>query len=197
MPSLFASTGAVKSSPLTKQCQPEFRVILLLSQLGYICFLFSNDAELVVRAANVGSHFLVNNILVAIFILLWVHGHFWMGEIFLIINSLNLTSLYFRHSRMPFFAHLSVVAGPKAWNTVALFTNGAAMVNAQSLPARIVANVFIWSLLLYGNFFVAAFQDYVMGVAMVVLLTGKAYFKPNWLQITENRNSTCSPTVLD
>lgn len=75
---------------------------------------------------------------------------------------------------MPFFVHFSVVAGPKAWNAIALFTNGAIMINAHSLPARIVANVFIWGLLLYGIFFLIAFRDYVMGIVTVFLITGEA-----------------------
>lgn len=129
------------------------RIALLLSQLTYVYSLFTNNSETVVRAANAGIHFVLNNILLSIFILLWVHGHFWFAEVCLVLNYFNLIALYFRHSGLPLLVHFSAVAGPKAWNFVVLFTNGAAMFGARNLPARIVANVFIWALLLYGLFF--------------------------------------------
>ena len=46
------------------------------------------------------------------------------------------------------------------------------MVNAHSLPARIVANIFIWSILAYGVFFVVAFKDYTIGFELSVLAAG-------------------------
>ena len=97
---------------------------------------------------------------------------------------------------MPFFVHFSVVAGPKAWNTIALFTNGAAMINAHSLPARIVANVFIWALLLYGIFYLIAFRDYVMSFVIVFLVTGEASSSNN-VDISLTLISARSPAVLD
>ena len=47
------------------------------------------------------------------------------------------------------------------------------MVNAQNLPARIVASVLIWSLLLYGLFSMGAFWKYVMWSIMTFLMLGK------------------------
>lgn len=46
------------------------------------------------------------------------------------------------------------------------------MVHAHSLPARIVANIFIWGILAYGVFFLAAFKDYTMGFELSVLAAG-------------------------
>ena len=43
------------------------------------------------------------------------------------------------------------------------------MVGAQSLAARIVANVAIWSILLYGIFFMGAFKDYPIGFELAIL----------------------------
>ena len=43
------------------------------------------------------------------------------------------------------------------------------MVGAQSLAARILANVAIWSILLYGLFFMGAFKDYAMGFQLAIL----------------------------
>ena len=90
----------------------------------------------------------------------------------LVLNFFNLTSLYFRHLRTPFFIHIPVVSGPLAWTFVALFTNGAVMVHAHGLVARILANVAIWAFMLYGLFFLAAFRDYAIGIEMAVLVAG-------------------------
>lgn len=43
------------------------------------------------------------------------------------------------------------------------------MVGAQSLAARILANVAIWSILLYGFFFMGAFKDYPIGFELAIL----------------------------
>ena len=43
------------------------------------------------------------------------------------------------------------------------------MVNAQSLAARILANVAIWSILFYGIFFMGAFKDYSIGFELAIL----------------------------
>ena len=43
------------------------------------------------------------------------------------------------------------------------------MVGAQSLAARVLANVAIWSILLYGIFFMGAFKDYSIGFELAIL----------------------------
>ena len=43
------------------------------------------------------------------------------------------------------------------------------MVGAQSLAARILANVAIWSILLYGIFFMGAFKDHTIGFELAIL----------------------------
>jgi hypothetical protein len=101
--------------------------------------------------------------------MLWVRGWFWIGEVLLILNLFNLTSLYFRHSKTPLFVHLPVVSAPYAWNYVAILWDGAAAVNATSLPARILANIVIWGILVLGAFFVFTFKDYTMGFSFAVL----------------------------
>ena len=97
----------------------------------------------------------------------------------LILNSFNLTSLYFRHLRTQAFIHIPVVTGPLAWNFVAVLSNGAAMVGAQSLAARILANVAIWSILLYGIFFMGAFKDYPIGFELAFLSACQPFRQPS------------------
>jgi Fungal protein of unknown function (DUF1774) len=118
-----------------------------------------------------------NNLLIFGFIMLWVRGRFWIAELLLIINLFNLTSLYFRHSTTPRFVHIPVVSAPYAWTYVAIFWNGAAMVNAHSLAARIVANIFIWGILAFGAFFLLAFKDYTMGFELAILALCKSCSK--------------------
>ncbi|KAJ9611829.1 uncharacterized protein PV06_00670 [Exophiala oligosperma] len=144
-------------------------VIVLILQAHYVRYLWSADKAFVTSAANVGSHFIFHNLLTFGFIMLWVRGHFWQGELLLIVNLFNLTLLYFGHSTTPLFIHLPVVSAPLAWNYVAILWDGAAMVNAHTLPARIVANIFIWGLLVLGAFFLLTFKDYTMGLELAVL----------------------------
>jgi hypothetical protein len=148
------------------------RIALLLLQLGYVWHLFSSDADLANAAANVGSHFIINNLLQFAFVLLWVHSRFWIAEAVLILNFFNLTSLYLRYSTTPRFVHIPVVSGPLAWTFVAILWNGAAMVGAHSVPARILANIVIWAILVFGLLFLVAFKDYTMGFALSILAAG-------------------------
>ncbi|KAL1836480.1 hypothetical protein VTJ49DRAFT_5082 [Mycothermus thermophilus] len=71
--------------------------------------------------------------------------------------------------------HLPAVSGPLAWTFVAIYWNGAIMVPHQnSLPARILANVFVWSILGYGSFFLLFYRDYTMGFSLSVLAAALA-----------------------
>lgn len=44
---------------------------------------------------------------------------------------------------------------------------------SKNLPARIVANIFIWGVLMLGAFFLAVFKDYTMGFELAVLALGE------------------------
>jgi len=144
-------------------------IVLLILQGVYIWHLWSANTEWVTSAANVGSHFIFNNLATFGFIMTWVRGYFWQGELILIANLINQTFLYFRHSKTPRFIHIGAVSGPLSWAFVAIFWNGAAMVHAHSLAARIVANVFIWSWLGFGLFYLVIFKDYTVGFEIATL----------------------------
>jgi hypothetical protein len=154
-------------------------IALFLLQVGYVGHLYARNKTYVYAAANVGSHFITHNLFFFGFIMLWVRGHFWIAEILLIINFFNLSAAYFRHPTTPRFIHVPVVSGPLAWNFVALYWCGAAAVNSNSLPARILANIAIWGILAYGVFFLAAYKDYTMGFALSILAAGE--YMPLWL----------------
>jgi len=148
------------------------RIILFVLQLCYVYHVFASDEDLVIAALDVGSHFMVNNVLQFAFIMLWVRSHFWIAELVLVINAFNLKALYLRYTTTPSFIHIPVVSGPWAWTFVALFWNGAVAVDTQILVARIVANVAIWSFLLFGLFYLAVYRDYTVGFELSFLSTG-------------------------
>jgi len=144
-------------------------VVLFILQIGYVWHLFSSNVDYVNAAASVGSHFIVHNLLTFGFIMLFVRSHFWWAELLLVVDFFNLSSLYFRHATHPRFIHVPVVSAPLAWTFVAIYWNGAIMVNAHTLVARILANIAIWSILVYGLFFLVAYKDYTMGFALSIL----------------------------
>lgn len=152
--SLKQPAGALQRWKLTA-----FRVALFILQLGYIGHLFSSKTEYVNAACSVGSHFILNNLLHFAFVMLFVRSHFVWAELILIINFFNLSSLYFRHNTYPRFIHWPVVSAPLAWTFVAIYWDGAIMVHhPHSLVARIFGNIFIWSILVYGWFFIAVYK---------------------------------------
>lgn len=163
------------------------RIGLFILQIGYVAHLFSSNADRAYAAASVGSHFILNNLLHFAFVMLFVRSHFHWAEVILVINFINLSSLYFRHNAYPRFIHAPAVSGPLAWTFVAIYWNGAIMVPHQhNLVARVFGNIFIWSILAYGSFFIVAYkvprslplssssrtklgQDYTMGFALSIL----------------------------
>lgn len=153
--------------------------MLFVLQAGYIWHLFSPNADHVQAAASVGSHFIVNNLLHFAFVMLFVRSHFIWAEVILIINFFNLSSLYFRHPASPRFVHLPAVSGPLAWAFVALYWNGAIAFHAEGLFGRILANVAVWGILVYGLFFLVTFKvstlSYSVQESYINTLTGLHY----------------------
>ncbi|KAI9842785.1 MAG: hypothetical protein M1837_006888, partial [Sclerophora amabilis] len=144
-------------------------VALWLFQVGYLWHLCAPNAAHVNAAANVAGHFIFNNLLQFGFIMLWVRNYFWPAEILLVVNLFNQLTLYLRNSAHPRLIHISAVSGPLSWTLIAIFWDGAAMVHAHTLAARILANVFIWTILLFGAFFLAVFRDYTVGFELSIL----------------------------
>jgi len=144
-------------------------ILLLLSQLSYVWHLFSKETVLVAAAANVATHFILNNLFVLAWILLWTRSHFWGSEVILIVHFINQAVTYWRHRGLPAFVHLPAVAGPYAWTLTALFWNGAVAVHSHDLPGRILANIFIWVILLVGLFDIVVRQDYILGYCLSFL----------------------------
>lgn len=71
--------------------------------------------------------------------------------------------------------HLPAIAGPYAWTLFGLFWNGAVAVDSNKLPARIVANVFIWVLFAVGSGHIVSTQDYILGYCLSWLMLGEHF----------------------
>lgn len=75
------------------------------------------------------------------------------------LNFINLSTLYFQHNDCQRSIHVPVVSAPLAWNFVAIYWNGAFLVQDQdSLAARTTASIFIWGILGYGLFFISIYK---------------------------------------
>ncbi|PGH00194.1 hypothetical protein AJ80_09202 [Polytolypa hystricis UAMH7299] len=146
-----------------------FWIILLLSQLGYISQLYSRDGAKVTVAANVAGYFILNNVFVVSFILLWVRNHFWSAEVIDIANLVSQGIVYWNYHDLPAIVHLPAVAGPYAWTLTTLFWNGAVAVGGESTPKRLVANVLIWGYFLFGQGHIAKRNDPLYGYSLSLL----------------------------
>lgn len=169
-----------------------YRIVLFTLQLFYAYALYTSNIDYVNAAANIGSHFIANNLLLFGFVHLWVRSHFWLAEFLLVINFANLSTAYFRHSTTPRLIHIGTVSGPLAWNFIALYWCGAVAVHTNHAVARIVSNVFIWGWAGYGIFFLAAYKDYTMGFALSIL----SFCKSRHIYATSHNSSSIFPHPL-
>ncbi|KAL3460518.1 hypothetical protein BJX64DRAFT_262897 [Aspergillus heterothallicus] len=149
-------------------------ILLLLGQLHYFFELFSKDAAVVNLAANVAAHFILNNLFVFAWVLLWTRNHFVPAEIIVVAQFIN-QHLAFWHARghTP-LTHLFVIAAPYAWTLVLLFWNGAAAVNTHTPAGEIAANIFIWVLFIVGGLSIFLAADDFLGYSLSLLTLGLA-----------------------
>ncbi|KAF3480790.1 uncharacterized protein GIQ15_06137 [Arthroderma uncinatum] len=153
----------------TKVVTGIYWIILLVSQLGYISQLWSSDEQHVTTAANVAPYFVLNNLFVLAFTLLFVHAKFWWAEVFDILSLINQATVYWSFSDLHPFIHFPVVAGPYAWSLLTFFWNGAVAVGSNSTPMRLVANIFIWVYFVYGQAHIVIRNDHYFGYALSLL----------------------------
>jgi len=146
-----------------------FWILLLLFQVSYLWHLFSQDPVRVTAAANVASHFTLNNLFVFAFIMLWVRNQFWPAEIVLVAHQISQTSAYWIHLGSPPLVSLSALSGPYAWTLMTLFWDGAVAVGSNDIGARLAANIFIWVIFVIGVGHIFLVRDYLGGYALSLL----------------------------
>jgi hypothetical protein len=137
--------------------------------LIYLCSLWSSSRVYCNAATNISTHYVASNLLFFGFVHLWVRSHLWLAELPLVINFFNLSIAYFRYPNTPLAIHLGTLAGPLAWNFTALYWVGAVAVRATNLAARITAHLSIWGWLTYGLFYLVAYKDFAIGLALSAL----------------------------
>ncbi|KIW06024.1 uncharacterized protein PV09_03203 [Verruconis gallopava] len=146
-------------------------IVLYILQIPYIASLYSADlaSETLTTACNLASTFTYHNLLQFGFIHLWCRSYFGWALLLQIVNFFNLTFAYFKYPKTTKLTHIAVVAAPLAWTFVSLYWTGAVAVHAKHLAARIVANVFVWTWLVYGYFYLIVFKDWALGFSLSVL----------------------------
>jgi hypothetical protein len=149
------------------------RILLLLAQLFYVSHLFSRDSAVVTLAANVASHFILHNLFVFAWILLWTRNHYWPAEVILAAHFIHQQIVFWRVRGLPPISHLAVVAAPYAWTLIALFWNGAAAVHKYNPGAEITANIAIWVIFLIGAYHIFVPVDDILGYSLSLLTLGK------------------------
>jgi Fungal protein of unknown function (DUF1774) len=148
-------------------------IIIYILQIPYLYNLYTPPA-LVTPAMILAPFFTFNNLLAFGFVHLWCRGYFWWALLLAAVNWLNLTFAYFRFPKSPVLMHIAVITGPLAWAFATLFWDGAAAFGAHKVPARIVANVFVWTWAVYGGFYLVAFKDWSMGFCLSIMACGKS-----------------------
>ncbi|CUM68032.1 uncharacterized protein PRCAT00005747001 [Priceomyces carsonii] len=129
----------------------------------------------------VGWHFTMFNLLSFIWSLLFAKKHFFFSEVVLLINFLNVLSLYFSHKTYEIkplsswlLVHMPVTALPLSWLFYAIFWNGAVLFHVHKFVGRVVSNVLIWDFLLVPGFFVLIYNDWGVGLTSSILVFGLA-----------------------
>ncbi|KAL2810870.1 hypothetical protein BJX63DRAFT_444419 [Aspergillus granulosus] len=149
-------------------------VLLLLTQLNYISQLFSKDTAVVTSAANIAAHFILNNLFVFAWILLWTRNHFWPAEVIVAVHFIHQHLTFWRVHGLTPLTHLSVIAAPYAWTLLLLFWNGSAAAHTFTPAAEIAANIFIWVFFVIGAASIILAVDDLLGYSLSLLSLGLA-----------------------
>ncbi|KAL5335138.1 hypothetical protein BJX70DRAFT_401843 [Aspergillus crustosus] len=149
-------------------------ILLLLAQVYYVSHLFSKDKVVVTLAANVAPHFILHNLFVVAWILLWTRNHFWPAEVIVAAHFIHQHIVFWRIRGLPSISHLAVIAAPYAWTLILLFWNGAAAVHKYNPGAEITANVAIWIIFLIGVIHIFVPVDDILGYSLSLLTLGLA-----------------------
>ncbi|KAI5951130.1 hypothetical protein KGF54_004204 [Candida jiufengensis] len=157
-------------------------IVLYLWQLIYIVQVFFPDDFRLSIVSLIGWHFPIFSVLNYVWSELFINEHYFLSEIVLIINFLNILTLYFAHKTFALrpisnylLIHMPLVAMTMAWLLYAIFWNGAIWLHIHKTWGRIVANIFIWTFLLVPSFFLLLFNDWATGVSFTFLLFALAF----------------------
>jgi len=155
-----------------------FWLFLYVLQLGFLTTHWSRDENIRnTTVKTVYSSFAIFNMLQFGWALLWVHKHFVISEIFLILNFLNILRLYIRlghklgRINRTKFIRLVFIEAPTARLPLAvlfigIIHNGAVAFHVHGTAGRLLSNIFIWIIFVVGGGVVVWFRDWVFGLAI-------------------------------
>lgn len=162
--------------------------LTLLFQFLFIFKIFFNTNVSEQNQSNViavvGPHFTVSNILNGFWCYFFAKQKFILAEIILIVNLLNLLTLYFTHKTIAIknlsdwlTVHLPVTSLPLSWTLYAIFWNGACLFHShnKSLLPRLLANILIWEFFLVPNSLLLLYSDWSIGLATSFLMLGVGF----------------------
>ncbi|KAL3441244.1 hypothetical protein BJX65DRAFT_288867 [Aspergillus insuetus] len=151
-------------------------ILLLLAQLHYILagLVFSKDTALTHAAASIAPYFILHNLFVFAWILLWTRNHFWPAEVFVVVDFILQHIAFWRFRGLTPLTHISVIAAPYAWSLLLIFWNGSAAAHSFSPAAEISANIFIWVFFVIGAASIFLTVDDLLGYSLSLLSLGLA-----------------------
>lgn len=154
-------------------------LITLSSQSVFILRVFSGDDSK--PFVIVSPHFIINNICHFFWVYFFTRERFFISEMILIGNLLNLLMLYFNHHTSDIKSirdwitiHFPIVGWPLSWTLYCLFWNGATLIHShnKSLLPRLIANLAIWEFLLVPLCILAIYGDWSVGLSTSLLMLG-------------------------
>lgn len=156
--------------------------ITYLLQAGFVAQIFSPSWDSIDRSASfrsIGWHFSIFNVMSFLWSILFARKHFFLSEIVLIFNFLNIVALYFMgktYTTKPLSSwlvvHLGCVAMPFSWLMYAIFWNGAVLLHVHKFFGRVVSNVLVWDFLLVPGFLLVAYNDWGVSFSLSILMFG-------------------------
>lgn len=160
--------------------------LLFLLQILFVTQIFVPTVDNATGITNrlevtkkIAWHFSAFNLGVFVWTLLFVKHHYFWSEVILVLNFVNVLSLYFEHKTYAIrplsnwaLIHLPTAAFPLSWLFYAIFWNGAVLFHVHKFLGRVLANVLIWLFLLVPGFFLVAFNDYGVGISSSILTFG-------------------------
>lgn len=165
-------------------------IITLLVQFLFISkSLFNTNVSLENQSniiAIVGPHFIFSNILHSVWCFFFSNERFVISEILILLNLLNLLTLYFSHKTMSIKSlsdwltvHLPVTGLPLSWTLYAVFWNGACLFHShnKSLLPRLLGNIFIWEFMLVPLSLLLLYSDWSVSLSSSFLMLGVGFYQ--------------------
>lgn len=148
-----------------------FWLITYLWQAAYLVQFFQTNER-----RDIAWHFTFFNLAQWVWAFLFVRGHYLLSFIVVIVNILNLLTLYITHkpySITPLskwlLIHIPTTALPLAWTFYQFFWTGAVLFRGTGAIAKIISLILIWDFLIIPALFVILFRDWATGVAFAYL----------------------------